>query len=158
MTELNRTEKIEHFARLTHEISERMHLNLSHDWPEHELSMPQFKALTFLASGRQRMGDLAKHLDISLSSATNLVDRLERKALVQRDHATDDRRVVTCELTNDGRTVISQFWRIGRERIDELMTGVTDDELDLILQALEILNRAWARAAPPVSDESSSIS
>ncbi len=153
MTPSDRTDKIERFAQLSHDISTYMHVQMAHEWPEHELSMPQFKALVYLAGGRQRMGDLAGFLGISLSSATNLVDRLESKELVQRDHDRVDRRVVTCDLTEEGRSTVSKFWVIGQQRIAELTDHLSDDELDLVLRALDLLADSWKRSGRSPEDD-----
>lgn len=144
-----RDEKIDRFAELSHEISLHMHAEIASDWPEHELSMAQFKALVLLGSGRQRMGDLSRALGISLSSTTNLVDRLESKGLLQRDHDRDDRRVVTCELTSEGRSTVSRFWSVGRQRIHDLTDQLSDDEFDLVISALELLSNSWKRSSAP---------
>jgi DNA-binding MarR family transcriptional regulator len=145
MTSNDRKQKIDRFAELSHAISTQMHIQMATEWPEYELSMPQFKAMVCLAGGRKRMGDLARFLDISLSSATNLVDRLESKGLVTRDHDRQDRRVVTCELTAEGRDTISKFWKVGRQRIEDLTSRLSDEEFDLVLHALELLVDSWQR-------------
>jgi DNA-binding MarR family transcriptional regulator len=147
MTSEDRKQKIDRFADLSHAISTQLHIQMETEWPEYELSMPQFKAMVCLAGGRKRMGDLARLLDISLSSATNLADRLESKGLVTRDHDHHDRRVVTCELTADGHDTISRFWKVGRQRIEDLTSHLSDAEFDLVLHALEMLVDSWQRAS-----------
>ena len=99
------------------------------------------------------MGDLSRSLEISLSSATNLVGRLEAKGLVQRDHDRDDRRVVTCELTDEGRATVSRFWDVGQKGLEEMTDQLTDDEFDLVLAAFELLARVSKRSSSDSSSE-----
>jgi DNA-binding MarR family transcriptional regulator len=147
MNEQKRTERIERFAELSEQISMQMHVQMAHEWPEHELSMAQFKALVYLAGGAKRMGDLSRFLGISLSSTSNLADRLEGKGLINRDHDRDDRRVVSCELTGEGHSTVSRFWLIGRQRIEHLTGNLSDEEVDLVNRALELLAKSWERSA-----------
>lgn len=138
----DRSDKVQRFIELSHELTVTLRVHMATDWPEHELSMPQFKTLMLLSGGGQRMGDLARTLGISLSSATNLVSRLEGKGLVQRDHDLEDRRVVTCELTDEGRRTVNRFWSVGEQEVDAVLAHLTDDELNLVLTAFELLARA----------------
>ncbi len=146
MANNDRAQKVQRFSKLSHQITATFRVHMSSDWPEHELSMPQFKTLMFLSGGGQRMGDLARMLGISLSSATNLVSRLEGKGLVQRDHDLDDRRVVTCELTDEGRRTVTRFWTVGEQEVETILGQLSDDELDLVLHAFELLAQAGERA------------
>ena len=49
------------------------------------------------------MQELARLLDSDKSSVTGLVDRAEKRALVQRMPSTDDHRVIRVSLTSSGR-------------------------------------------------------
>ena len=49
--------------------------------------------------GELTMSRLAEFLDVSLSNATGLVDRIEERGLVERSRVPDDRRVVLVRLT-----------------------------------------------------------
>jgi DNA-binding MarR family transcriptional regulator len=148
-----RNDLVENFAQATHDLNTLMHMHIASEWPEHELSMPQFKALVFLSGGAARMGDLARFLGISLSSATNLADRLESKGLVQRDHDREDRRVVTCELTVEGRQTINRFWQIGRQQIEKLAEPLSDEELHRVTDSLGLLSTSWKRYMEDVTRE-----
>jgi DNA-binding MarR family transcriptional regulator len=146
MTSTPRFHMIERFIELSHQISTQMRSSMAMEWPEHELSMPQFKALVQLSSGRQRMGDLARDLGISLSSATNLVGRLESKGLAQRDHDSEDRRVVMCELTGDGQETVSRFWSLGQQQVAEMTRSLTDEQFEQVLTAFELLSESGKKA------------
>ncbi|WP_372790741.1 MarR family winged helix-turn-helix transcriptional regulator [Paraconexibacter sp.] len=73
---------------------------------EFELSPPQLFALRALEPGEATpMGDLAAHLHCDNSNVTGIVDRLERRGLVERRAATHDRRVKHLVLTDEGVAV-----------------------------------------------------
>lgn len=72
----------------------------------HDLSPPQWHALKTLNAGEPTaMGDVAAALHCDNSNVTGIVDRLERRALVERRAAQHDRRVKHLVITDDGRAL-----------------------------------------------------
>jgi DNA-binding MarR family transcriptional regulator len=117
------------------------------DWSEVELTMPQLRALGFLAHAPRRMGDLAAFLGSSVSSTTSLVERLEGKGLAERTHDPVDRRVVMCHLTEQGRELIDRFWRMQRLQLESVADIQTFGELTQVVDALELMAAALERHA-----------
>lgn len=115
------------------------------DWPEVELTMPQLRTLVFLQRGPQRMSDIAALLGSGLSSATSMIERLESKHLVQRIHDPNDRRVVRCHLSEQGRTELERFWRVQNSKIEAVADLLSLAELTKVVEAMEILVRALER-------------
>ncbi len=74
---------------------------------EHDLSIIQTRLLGVLRDRRPTMNELARFLDLDKSSVTGLVDRAERRGLVQRVPSTADRRAVLVALTDHGRSLVS---------------------------------------------------
>ena len=48
---------------------------------------------------------IAKHVMVNSSTVTGIIDRLEKKDLVKRLRVSQDRRVITVELTKTGKTL-----------------------------------------------------
>ncbi len=112
------------------------------EWSDIELTMPQYKALVFLSQGPKRMGDIAHLFGITLSSATKMIDRLVTKGLVGRSHDEDDRRVVTCILTVQGRSEVEWFWRIKKNRVERIAKCLGLADLQAVVHAIDILASA----------------
>ncbi len=75
-----------------------------------EITLPQFWALRCLKSdGKSTMHALAKHLNISPSATTGLIDRLITQGLVVRKAEPRDRRIVWIELTSKGEKILSSI-------------------------------------------------
>lgn len=117
------------------------------DWSEVELTMPQLRALGFLAHAPRRMGDLAAFLGSSVSSTTSLVERLEGKSLVERLHDPVDRRVVMCHLAQPGRELMDRFWRMQRLHLESVADILSLSELSQVVDAMELLATALERHA-----------
>ena len=71
----------------------------------HDLTLPQVRLLGILRDREPGMVQLARHLGLDKSSVTGLVDRAERRGLVQRDAAVDDGRGIRVSATALGRQV-----------------------------------------------------
>jgi DNA-binding MarR family transcriptional regulator len=71
-----------------------------------DLSMIQTRLLGILRDREPTMQELAKLLDLDKSSVTGLVDRAEKRGLVQRIPSTNDRRAVRVSLTSSGRKTV----------------------------------------------------
>jgi DNA-binding MarR family transcriptional regulator len=72
----------------------------------HDLPLNSYEVLLLLADsprGRMRMGELAKGLLLSRSGLTRLVDRLERRELVERVRCEEDARGLFAKITPGGR-------------------------------------------------------
>jgi DNA-binding MarR family transcriptional regulator len=74
---------------------------------ERELSMIQARLLGVLRDRHPTMNELAKLLGLDKSSITGLVDRAERRGLVERTSSTSDRRAVLVGLTRRGRSLVA---------------------------------------------------
>ena len=140
-----REELVDSFVQLFEAIYAGMCPSPTNEWWGMEFTMPQLKALVLLYQGPHRMSDIASYLGTSLSSATSMMDRLVEKDLIDRAPDPDARRVVTCRLTSHGRAEMERFWSVGRTRTLELAEDLTDDELQVLIPAMEIFRRAAQR-------------
>src|SRR5438046_6628638 len=57
--------------------------------------------------GEMPMSRLADMLDVSLSNASGVIDRLEERGLVERIRVPDDRRIVLVRSTDAGRQMLA---------------------------------------------------
>ncbi len=75
---------------------------LSRIGAEHDLSLTQLRVLGILRDRRIRMSELAGHLGLDKSTVSGLVDRAEKRGLVQRAPSAADGRAVDVFLTAAG--------------------------------------------------------
>ena len=70
------------------------------------LTAPQSGVLRSLnARGPISSAELSRELCVTPSNITGIIDRLEKKGLVQRNRKEDDRRVALIHLTDNGKTL-----------------------------------------------------
>jgi DNA-binding MarR family transcriptional regulator len=103
---------------------------------------------TIARRGAVTMGELADCLDAaSLSSATQMSDRLVKEGLVQRMSDPGDRRLVRVALSPRGRELLTRREVAWRDGLGRALDGLSDGECATLIGLLE---RA---AGPPPSEE-----
>ncbi len=116
---------------------------LPKEWLQLDLTMPQLKVVLLLfMNGPVRMSDIASALDVSLATATGVIDRLVEREIVLRENHPDDRRVVLCRLSEKGQKLIGGLWQLARDRLRELLGAIDPVRLRLVIEALEALLKA----------------
>jgi DNA-binding MarR family transcriptional regulator len=102
-----------------------------------KVSLPQIQALRYIWLHQNVLiGDLAEGLDISYPSATNMVNRLERQALVERVVNPADRREVQVQLTQRGTELTEQMETERINRLREVMEEMSPEERRSLLEGL----------------------
>ena len=87
--------------------------------PDAGLSLSQYGLLELLVDRQSaRVQELAAHAGITPSTATRILDALQRRGVVERTRSDEDRRAVAVSLTEAGRQVVraEQEWLRGRQR------------------------------------------
>jgi DNA-binding MarR family transcriptional regulator len=86
---------------------------------EQALTLSQYALLRGLADREQaRVRELAEDAGITASTATRILDALERRGVVERARSSEDRRAVTITLTSPGRELLmgQDAWLRDRQR------------------------------------------
>lgn len=138
---------------LMQRISSHVRLAPPEEWSDTELTMSQWRTLALLHHGPRKMSEIAAYLGNSLSSATSMIDRLVNKQLVARLQDPADRRVVSCRLTPLGQERMDRFWNMGRQKIGQVSSILSREELKSVVHGMEVLLAAMDRQVPGASEE-----
>ena len=121
-------------------------------WHMGSLSIVHLSLLSALeARGAQPMGVLADELDVSVASATGIVDRMEKRGLVERQHRAEDRRVVLVQPTERGLKLVRMVGDHRRARFAMAMGRLDETQLTTLLSVLRTVRAAIAEDS--ASDE-----
>ena len=113
---------------------------VSEEWFTLRLRMPHVRILfLILLEGTVRMNRLAYTLGISMSGATNLVDRLVELELVGRWPDPEDRRAVLCDLTEEGALLARRLLAERRSRWEERLANLRSSELEVVFNAMKLI-------------------
>jgi DNA-binding MarR family transcriptional regulator len=88
------------------------------------------------------MSRLAELLDVSLSNATGLIDRMEERGLVERSRVPDDRRVVIVRASAEGARQRDEIEALKQDGMRSILERLTPDQLTRIHGAIGDLRTA----------------
>lgn len=107
---------------------------------KYNVSAPQVACLSaLLEGGPMALTQIAKRIMVNSSTLTGIIDRLEGKGLVARTRTSLDRRVITLELTEEGRKLAERAPPPIQMKMVEGLRQLEDPERERIIQALSKL-------------------
>jgi DNA-binding MarR family transcriptional regulator len=93
-------------------------------------TMLQCSALGFLLTSKHAtVGDVAGHLQLSLSSATQLVERLTKSELVKRKHDPSDRRIIRLSITENGIKELENMQEKMRNKLEKIFSKIPEQDV-----------------------------
>lgn len=101
---------------------------------------PQLDALNFLKRTSLTMGELGQKMYLACSTATDLIDRMERNGLIVRERDASDRRVIRLHITERGREVISSVIDARKRYLAEVLASVPEEDRLSFKQTLAMLH------------------
>lgn len=112
--------------------------------PAERISTPQHITLIALASGPLAISELGARTGVAVSSATRMVQGLEREGWVERatEEPGGDRRRRPVRLTAEGRRVMEEASDVVRARFRHLLRNLDAAELRAVQDGLDALTRA----------------
>jgi DNA-binding MarR family transcriptional regulator len=98
-----------------------------------------------MQKGQMTAGELAALTGLTTGAVTGLIDRFEKKKLVKRQFAEDDRRkVIIVPNTKNIMALLQPLYKEFRSKSEKLIGSFSDKELKVIetyfLKAIEIMN------------------
>ncbi|MGV9301354.1 MarR family winged helix-turn-helix transcriptional regulator [Amycolatopsis sp. NPDC003676] len=111
---------------------------------EQGLSVTQLRMLAVLDDREIGMRQLAGILELEKSSVTGLVDRAERRGLVQRIAVPGNRRAVHVTVTSAGRAVVHQVRDAIDTELGQLAATLSDSRQDTFRRTVESLIHHYA--------------
>jgi DNA-binding MarR family transcriptional regulator len=119
------------------------------------LSGTDHKYLGFLiVKGQMTAGELAQLTGLTTGAVTGLIDRFEKKKLVKRQFAKEDRRkVIIVPNTKNIMALLTPLFEEFGKRTEALISSFTDAEIKTIetylLRSIEITNDTTRLGAAP---------
>lgn len=107
------------------------------------LTGPQGMVLGILSKEKtMKISDLSVKLNLSNSTVSGIVDRLENQGIVERNRSEEDKRVVYVSIAADFAEKHHQcFHQQIEETIERKMAQGTAEELEKICEGLEVLKK-----------------
>jgi DNA-binding MarR family transcriptional regulator len=118
-----------------------------------DITSTQASMLLLLKRGALSGADLAREYGLDASAVTRILDKLEKRGLINRVRSSADRRVVNLALTDTGRQMVSRLKPLYAQALERMLAGFTQEEAGFLKSLLRriIVNCEQPRTAGPVS-------
>jgi DNA-binding MarR family transcriptional regulator len=148
-------ELINHILEGSGELYRRLGFQFPASWLSGDITVPQLRVMLHLYSvGPDSMGNVARHLGVSLPTATGIVDKLVSREMVVREVGSADRRLVFIRLSPTGSRLVSELWVSGRANLGKLVKTLDREQLLLASRLVDILlEKTGTLAENPVSGD-----
>ncbi len=94
--------------------------------------------------GETSMSRIADLLDVSLSNATGLIDRMAERGLVERVRVDEDRRVVLVRLSERGQAQLDELEILRRDMLQKILGRLDPTQLKRLSKSLSDVHEAIA--------------
>lgn len=114
----------------------------------------QRRALELLAKkGTATQSELREELGIRAGSLSELLAKLESRALICREKNEADARSVVVSITDLGRDVLEESKQMQKERAQKKLEALSDEEKQQLSELLHKLMHSWRPKRGPKPEE-----
>lgn len=108
----------------------------------YNLNITEFAVLeTLFLKGRQTIQQIGHSILISSGSMTYVIDKLEKKGLLNRKACPDDRRAIHVVLTDAGMDLMNKIMPKHQELIDNMFESLHHDEEESLVKLLRKVSK-----------------
>lgn len=104
------------------------------------ITKPQIMVIEQVKENPRTIGEISKKLELSYSTISGIIDRLEKANLVIRKRDHNDRRMVWVSLVHDFSQLQNRFPVMKDHYLPDVFEGMKEQEQKQITQSLELLN------------------
>ncbi|NLW17772.1 MAG: MarR family transcriptional regulator [Firmicutes bacterium] len=111
---------------------------------EFDITPPQFDALLILKNNKGEnltIGELGERMYLACSTATDLVDRMERNGLVERIRDTNDRRVIRLQILEKGYQMVEEVLAARKRYLSEALKDVPQEDIQAMIKSMTQLDQ-----------------
>jgi MarR family transcriptional regulator, organic hydroperoxide resistance regulator len=105
------------------------------EWINLDLSLSKSEIFALLQADRNGeiiMSQIADYINIPMSTATGLIERLVKKGYIERLRSESDRRIVTIRLTDAGKKLTNDLKDTVKGYIQLIYDCLSNEERDLL--------------------------
>lgn len=138
--------RLRNLGFLLKEVSRRFVLRFEARASAVALTLPQCKALVRLekneGASQVRLAELA---EVDAMTMVRILDRMEADGLLERRPDPADRRARCLYLSDKGRSLLDQIWRMSDATRAEAFAGITKPQREVFMDVLERIHDNLSR-------------
>jgi len=122
---------------LVHEVARLFRRRFEDEARTHGVTLPQWRALVeiYKTDGISQVS-LAGLIDTDPMTMSGILDRLEKRGLVERYPDPNDSRAKLARMTSEGEALVSTARNVGRELYENALNGLSQTERDELAAGL----------------------
>ncbi|MTI46709.1 MAG: MarR family transcriptional regulator [Firmicutes bacterium] len=109
------------------------------EWLEIDIKLSKSELFAMLIVDRYGeviMSKISNEINISMSTASGIVDRLVKKKYLKRERSDLDRRIVLIKLTKKGQNTIETLKKSINKYLNIIYESLTDEEIKVLTNVL----------------------
>lgn len=87
--------------------------------------------------GRQTIRQISEAVLINTGSITYVIDKLEKKELLERINCKEDRRVVYIEITKKGKQLMDEIFPKHQKVIEHIFEDISTEQKETVINVLK---------------------
>lgn len=140
--ELKETACVDELDRLLRTVSSIIKRRGRDILADFDITPPQFNALLILRNnGNLTIGELGEKMYLACSTATDLIDRMERNCLVERVRDQNDRRVIRLHVKQKGTEMVEAVMSARLRYLSGVLEQISAEEVETMISAMRHLEQ-----------------
>lgn len=137
---IDRKERNIEIMRMIRQIGHHMRSKVKENFRNFDITGVQMMTVKILRQeGPLKITELSDKLSLSNSTVSGIVDRLEKREIVERKRSQEDRRVVMVELNDKFKRGADDFFKDIEAYWHESLGVASEEELDKVFTGLHTL-------------------
>ena len=124
-------------AFLIHEVARLMKRRFEEEARLHNITLPQWRTLSQIAINEGiTQAQLAANIDLDPMTMSGILNRLEKRGLIERFPDPADSRAKLARLTAEGETLFETARAVGLAMYQSALAGVSQEDQDVVVGVL----------------------
>src|SRR5690348_12585688 len=125
---------------LIHEVARMLKRRFEDEARSHGVTLPQWRALLEISrhSGISQVS-LAAEIDTDPMTLSGILDRLEKRGLIERYADPNDSRAKLARMTRVGKHLVETAYNVGREVYENALEGLSPEDQDKMRDGLRCI-------------------
>jgi DNA-binding MarR family transcriptional regulator len=136
-----------HISKSIHKLTRLYSATLEKFLKELKLTKPQGMIIGQIYKEPRTIGQITEAVQLSYSTVSGIIDRLERDGWLQRVRDKLDRRVIWIQKTEKMDEIHNTLEFYQERFFDTVLADLDSDELDKIIASLDLLNSHLEKSA-----------
>ncbi|OPJ64149.1 MarR family winged helix-turn-helix transcriptional regulator [Clostridium oryzae] len=139
---MHSSNRSEEAVKLMHEVSKTIKQKIHKNFKGTEITVSQGIIIFSLCKyGEMKISDISERVQLSKSTVSGIIDRMEERGMVERTRNYEDRRTVYVKITKKFMEENKGLSEKAKESLFNLLNSAAPEDIEKIIDALKIMKR-----------------